>query len=229
MGNLYWIFLYCGCITDFCTVLRAAEKIRPEFLLRHQLRWRETSQSSACGQKFPRIHWQLGRISALAWLPSTLALRSSTGTNLGSVFVRWVKFLRMDLIQKYLLVHDCASSLRVVASLLGSKNGNHMVTLSEGISALWSCQLPISNSEKCRNYSSGVVIIGTHYLSSSLVTLKQLTCPLLRSIVNDCFGTLILLIKTNKFCMITRAVRLCSQLSISGIVSIVVITNAKWS
>lgn len=85
MGSLYCVMLYCGCVTDFCAVLRAAEKVRPGFLLRYQLQWREISWGLACGQKFPRIHWQLGRISTLAWLPSTLALRSSTGTNLGSV------------------------------------------------------------------------------------------------------------------------------------------------
>lgn len=43
----------------------------------------------------------------------------------------------MDLIQKYLLVHDYASSLRVVATLLGRSKGNHMVMLSEGISAFF--------------------------------------------------------------------------------------------
>jgi len=118
----------------------------------------------------------------------------------------------MDLIQTYLLVHECALSLRVVATLLGSGKGNHMVTFSEGISALSSCQIPISTSEKRRNYSSVFVIIGVRYLSSSLVTLKQLTCPLLRSIMNNCFVTLILLIKSNTFCMITSAVKVCSQL-----------------
>lgn len=41
--------------------------------------------------------------------------------------------------------------------------------------------------------------------------------------MNNCFVTLIL-IKTNKFCMITRVVKLCSQLSVSGILSVVILS-----
>lgn len=46
--------------------------------------------------------------------------------------------------------------------------------------------------------------------------------------MNNCFVTLIL-IKTNKFCTITRVVKLCSQLSVSGILSMVVILSPMIS
>lgn len=49
-------------------------------------------------------------------------------------FVCRVKFLRIDKIQKYLLVCECAQSPSVAVTPLHNRKGNHMVTFNKGVS-----------------------------------------------------------------------------------------------